>query len=507
MGWDVGRSVFAALGALLMLAPAVAHAEWREAETAHFRIFSDGSEGQLVEYAQRLEGLDELLRKATATPADLPPTKVRVILFATVEQVRRAYHGHDRDIAGFYTVNMQGPIAISTRGKDNDDETWGPDVTLFHEYAHHFQLEYLPATYPAWYVEGFAEIAATATLTSGSRMLYGKAADHRGWSLTSSRWVPVPQLLDSTYAAFPEDADFYGESWLLAHYLTFSPKRPGQLRKYLAELGAGVANDKAAADAFGDLDALSHEVRSYLDGDSFPMRAVPVSLPAKEAIRIRTLSPGEAELIPETAAFDEDLGKEQMTAYLADLQAKAARYPTDPYALGLLADAEYAAEDYAAATITADRLLAVAPDSLPGRVRKAMLLLHSAEDLEGAARQAKVSEARRLIVAANKSAPEDPRPLVAYYRSFVAAGERPPQPAVDGLMQAVSTVPQDRGPRMMLVSQMINDGKLADAIYYLGPVAYDPHGARGENSALSLIRELKQRLAGAKPAKPVKPAS
>ncbi|MDB5691431.1 MAG: hypothetical protein JWO81_494 [Alphaproteobacteria bacterium] len=485
-----------------MLAPAAAHAEWREAETAHFQIYSDGGAGQLVEYAQRLEGLDEVLRRATRTPADLPPTKVRVILFDTVEQVRRAYHGHDRDIAGFYMVNMQGPIAISTRGKDSDNESWGPDVTLFHEYAHHFMLEYFPATYPAWYVEGFAEIAATATLTSGSRMLYGKAADHRGWSLTSMRWVPIPRLLDATYASFPEDADFYGESWLLAHYLMFSPKRPGQLGKYLTELGAGVTNDKAAADAFGDLDQLNHEARSYLDAASFTMHAVPVALPAKEAIRMRVLPPGEADLIPETAAFDENLGKEPMAAYLTELNAKAARYPSDPYALGLLADAEYAAKDFTAATATVDRLLAVAPDSVSGRVRKGMLLLRQAEDLDGAARHAKVAEARRLIVAANKSASEDPRPLVAYYRSFLAAGERPPQPAVEGLMQAVSTVPQDPGPRMMLVSELVNDGKLADAIYYLGPVAYDPHGGRGPNSALQLINELKQRLASASGNKP-----
>src|SRR3569832_333796 len=89
-----------------MIAPGAARAEWREAETAHFRIYSDGSEGELVQYAQRLEGLDTVLRIATRTPADLPPTKVRVILFATAELVRKAYHGHDRDIVGFYTVNM-----------------------------------------------------------------------------------------------------------------------------------------------------------------------------------------------------------------------------------------------------------------------------------------------------------------------------------------------------------------------------------------------------------------
>jgi len=493
-------TIAAAMAAMLM--PAAARAEWREAETAHFQIYSDGSESQLVDYAQRLEGLDQLLRKATRTPADLPPTKVRVILFPTVAEVRHAYHGHDRDIAGFYTVNMQGPIAISTRGQNKSDESWGPDVTLFHEYAHHFMLEYLPATYPAWYVEGFAEIAATASMMSGSRMMYGKAADHRGWSLTSSRWVPVPELLEATYASFPQDADFYGESWLLTHYLTFSEKRAGQLSKYLTELGAGVPSPKAATDAFGDLTQLSQEVHAYLEGGSFPAKAVPISLPTRETIKVRPLSAGEADLMPETASFSEHVTKEAMAAFLAELKAKAARYPDDPYALQLLADAEYVADDHAAAAATVDRLLKIAPESVPGRVRKAMILLHAAESLDGAARQSKIEEARHLIVAANKAAPEDPQPLVAYYQSFRLAGERPPAQAVEGLLQAVSTVPQDPGPRMMLVGELISEGKLADAIYYLGPIAYDPHGGRGENSALALIKELKQRLAAAKAARP-----
>src|SRR3569623_77759 len=106
-----------------------------------------------------------------------------------------------------------------------------------------------------------------------------------------------------------------------------------------------------------------------------------------------------------------------MAVYLADLRGKAARFPSDPAVLMLLADAEYAAEDYAASLTTVDKQLAVAPDSLPGRERKGMLLLHQAETLDDPARQARINEARGLIIAANKSAPDDPRPLVAFYRS------------------------------------------------------------------------------------------
>lgn len=486
--------------ALLMLAPAAARAEWREAETAHFRIYGDRGESQLIRFAQRLEGLDSLLHRATAKPDVTDPTKVRVILLGTVQQVQRAYHGYSRNIAGFYTVNIEGPIAVSALTQENADVS--PDVILFHEYAHHFMLEYFPATYPAWYIEGFAEIASTATL-DGGKMTYGKASN-RGYSLTSSRWIPIPQLIGATYASFPEDADFYGEAWLLAHYLTFSGKRPGQLRKYLDALASGVPNAAAATAAFGDLDELSREVHGYMNADSFTYHSVPIALPAAETIRIRTVSAGEGDLMEETASLAYGLSKEEMTAYLAGLTAKVERYPTDPYALQLLADAEYQAEDYAASRKAVDRLLAVAPESLAGRVRKGMILLDDAESLDGTQREAKVAEARVLFAAANRSSVNDPAPLVAYYRSFLVAGERPPAQAIMGLEQAVGTVPADEGPRMMLVNQLVHDGRLADAIYYLQPIAYDPHRGKGRNQALEMIDSLKLRLAGAKPAtKPV----
>jgi hypothetical protein len=485
--------------ALLMLAPAAARAEWREAETAHFRIYSDAGQNQIVQFAQKLEGLDALLHRATGTRPVADPTKVRVILLDTVQMVQRAMRTRDTSIAGFYTVNVEGPIAVSSGTRDSDYLTT-PEITLFHEYAHHFMLEYFPATYPAWYVEGFAELASTATLDGGGKMAFGKAASHREYSLTSSRWIPISQLLEATYASFPDDADFYGESWLLTHYLTFSEKRAGQLRKYLNALAAGIANVDAAKAAFGDLDQLSRDVHIYLDQASFSYRQVPIELPTRDAIRIRPLSPGEADLMQETAGLSYGFSKAEMATYLTGLTAKVERYPSDPYALQLLADAEFQAEDYAASRKAVDRLLTVAPDSLAGRIRKAMILLNDAESLNGAQRRAKVAEARTLIVAANQSSVNDPRPLIAYYRSFLAAGERPTAQAITGLAQAVDTVPADQGPRMMLVNQLIGDGKLADAIYYLDPIAYDPHRGKGKNQALEMIESLKQRLAGPQPA-------
>jgi hypothetical protein len=490
-----GMLKLAAMLAMLAI-PGLARAEWREAETPHFRIFSDGGEQQLVRFSERLEMLDALLRKLSRAPAG-HSSKVRVILLDREEQVRRAYHGSDANIAGFYTVNMNGPMAVSPRRTDEQDSVWGPEIVLFHEYAHHFMLEYFPASYPSWYVEGFAEIVSTAAPMSGQRMAFGKAASHRQYSLMQSRWIPVEQLLTKSRAEFPADADFYGQSWLLAHYLTFSRERSGQIYRYLAALATGRPATEAAKEIFGDLDVLNREVRNYLAGQSFPYSPVEVARPDPATIRLRLLSPGEAGLMEETAAFNDRVREADRASYLAAIRAKVARFPTDPYALQLLADAEYAAEDYPASRATTERLLAVVPDNVQALTRKATILLREARDLEGEALETKVAEARRLLAVARQKDPDDPQTLVAYYESYRIEGERPPAAAVEGLKQAAAAVPQDFRPRMMMATHLANEGKYEEAIRYLGPIAYDPHPSSGQQAALALIKQLREAQARA----------
>jgi cytochrome c-type biogenesis protein CcmH/NrfG len=491
-----GLARFAALLALLIF-PAAARADWREAETAHFRIFSGGGEQQLVRFAERLEMLDALLRKLSRAPQGMHSSKVRVILLDREDQVRRAYSGTDPNVAGFYTVNMHGPLAVSPRRTDEQDSVWGPEIVLFHEYAHHFMLEYFPAGYPSWYVEGFAEIVSTAAPMAGEKMAFGKAASHRQYSLMLSRWIPVEQLLTSSRAEFPKDADFYGQSWVLAHYLTFSRERNGQIYRYLGALASGRPPLEAAREIFGDLGALNREVRNYLSAQSFPYSPIEVAKPPRDSISLRPLGTSEAALMEETAAFRDSLKEDRRAAYLADLRAKTARFPTDPYALQLLADAEYAAEDFPASRATVDRLLAIAPQNVHALTRKATILLREAEDLQGAALDAKVNEARKLIVAANRRDADDPQTLIAFYESYRVSGERPPAVAVEGLKQAVGTVPQDFRPRMMLANQLANEGKYQEAIFYLGPIAYDPHSSEGQQAALAFIKRLRERAAAA----------
>lgn len=484
------RLLFAAT---LLVTPAAALAEWREAETPHFVIWSESSESELVKFAERLEGVDQLMRKATRARADKAVHKVRVFLVGDVEAVRRAYNGKAQNVAGFYTVNEAGPMAVSPRSTGSQSAVFSADVVLAHEYGHHFMLQYLEGTFPSWYVEGFAELFSTAAPMGGDKYAYGKAADHRGYSLTGSRWLPIERLMTAAYGSLKdEDTDFYGQSWLLTHYLTLDKTRAAQLARYLDALAAGKSFEQAAA-AFGDLAMLNRELRKYLDARSFAYRPVPITPVDRSMIKLRTLTAGEAALVPETIGMRDGIEDAEAKPWLAAIRAKVARYPNDRYALQLLADAEYVAEEYAASAATADKVLSLAPDHPDALARKGMALLRTTDDLKGTARDARIRQARGLFAKAFKIAPNEPLPLIGNYQSYRMSGGKIPVAAVDALAEAVAIVPQDDGPRMMLVSQLVEDGNTAEALRYLGPVAFSPHASGGQKKALELYQELKKK--------------
>ena len=483
-----------------------ASAEWHAAETRHFIIYSEGSERQISDFAERLESIDGLMRMATAIPEDVDPVKVRIYLVDSTDEVQRALGLSGQGIAGFYDSNALGPYAVSPR--KTYDNGLNPQLILYHEYAHHFMLQYFPSNYPGWYVEGFAELIGSTGFLSNGSLAYGKPAKHRGDWL-SFNWVPVQELLLKDSEKL-KDVDIYGQGWALTHFLSFSPERAPQMRRYLQALQAGKRPEEAAK-AFGDLSALNQAAHAYLRSGSFPYRSVPVKIDKPVIQKMRPLSPGEAALIPETIAFrDDDIltyGKEydrkreaQLRAEtLRKIQDKAARFPSDAFALYLLAEAEYAAANHAKSEAAADRLLAIQPDHVRGRVKKAQNMLHAAMALQGSARKEKAAEARRLITSANKASPDDPHPLIAYYQSFQMAGEAVPAIAVTGLMQAVATLPRDLAVRQMLVDALVSKRRWAEAAHYLRPISDASHASPRREAARKQMAEILAELAKEQP--------
>lgn len=106
--------LLAALLLLMWSAPALA--EWREAETAHFKIVSSGDERSLIRFAQRLESFHSLLKLATGVnDANRRVVKVRVFLVPSIGDVRRILDAPNSGVGGFYRPQDDGAIAVVPR--------------------------------------------------------------------------------------------------------------------------------------------------------------------------------------------------------------------------------------------------------------------------------------------------------------------------------------------------------------------------------------------------------
>lgn len=471
--------------ALLMLA-SPAHAAWQRAESKHFLIYSDGSDKDLRRYAERLEAVHWLMKVATSVDDSGKIVKVRVYLVPDVSTVKRLIGAPDSNIAGFYRPGIGGAIAVVPRNTGTDGIFTG-QLVLFHEYAHHFMLQYSPAAYPAWYVEGFAEIVSTASFERKGAISYGRAASHRQREIQNTEWTPLAKLLDGSVSARGQvrPNNFYGQSWLLSHYLSFSEARKGQLSAFIAAINRGVAVADATK-VFGDLTQLERELRTYGAGGTFPYLAPALPADLDVATVVTAVPSGEAVLIDErieigrrTRAGKDAAALTARSDWIAALTAKVAKLGNDPDGLQLLADAQCAAKDWAACATTADRLLAVAPARPGAMLRKGEAMMQVAE--------ANPAVARSWIVKANRADPEAPEPLIAYYQSFVREGRAVPEVALDGLINAQQTVPQVSSVRLMLARALIAAKRLGEARHVLRPLAYAPHGGEDKTAAAAML--------------------
>lgn len=498
------RTILALFVAAIAVSASAAEPTWQAAETQHFIIYSKSPRDRIEQLATDLESYDKLLRMATNIDSAIQPVKVRIYEVDDLEDIRNALGlDYTSGVGGFYSSNSLGPFLVTPRKMPSYvDKDFTAPMVLHHEYTHHFMLQYYPAAYPGWYTEGFAELIGSSKVMDDGRIGYGMPAKQRGHDIAVD-WAPLQKVLTQEK---PWGVDRYAEGWALTHFFTFDKTRSQQFRAYLAALNAGQSLAEAAK-VFGDLNQLDREARAYVTKGAFEYRPVKVDIAQPVIKRTRVLSPGEAALIPQVIAYDDnDLNgiensgdreheRARRERNLERTRAIVAQYPNDPYALYFLAEAEYASGNYAQAEAAADRLLTIRPDDVHALARKAMAMSVRARDLPAAAKSATIAEARSLAAKANHLDTADPLPLLAYYETFHEAGEKAPEAAVEGLRQVVSTDPRDNGPRELLVDELGSEHKFAEAIAWLSPLANDPHASPVRDSARKKMASLKAQLA------------
>lgn len=496
-----------ALGIAAIAAPA--RADWYQASSRHFLIYSEQKPGTLRQFAEELEKFDcavRLVRKMD----DLPPSqgnRLTIFVFSHADPVQKLAKDNSGMIAGFYRGRMAGSVAYVALGDaapSQEEAATGSniarssdavrdDTTLLHEYSHHLMFQDVARPYPQWLVEGFAEFMSTAQFERDGSVGLGLPDKQRYAGLLQGSQLPLAKLIPGKYDKLTgeEFESVYGRGWLLTHYLTFEPSRKGQLEQFVGLLSSGTDALEAAHQAFGDLGKLDHELDAYLQRSRLQYVKISAAALKVGPIEVSKLSAAASAAIPFVAALKNDPDSKAAQALADSLGSLEQRAGADVFVETALAEADLDAKKFDAAEAAADRALVADPASVQAMILKGRARIERLAATKAPA--AEFTETRSWFLKANKLDPEDPQPLFEFYNSFVKQGISPNANAIDALHYASDLAPQDEDVRLMSASQYLADDKIKEGRAALIPVAYDPHGGQVAGMARQMIERIDAR--------------
>jgi hypothetical protein len=481
-------AAFAGLLCFVLLWAVPARADWRRAESPNFILFGNLPESELRQRILRLEGFDNLLRTMTGVTEPPAPNKLHVYIVGN-ERELRTIQPVASGVGGFYTATPDGIAAFV----DNSAESSGNEI-LFHEYAHHFMMQYRPTAYPAWYVEGFAEYFMTAHF-EGRSIDVGLAAPDNAYIISQGGWLPIDQLLhrEPQSMSRADMEQFYAQSWLTTHYFFSTPERQAALNRYLLAVG-GANPGEALQTATGlDLAAFDQEIRRYAGTRIGYHRLTWSEAAAPPPVTVTTLPDGAGNLMVYDAALRVGISDELGPDYLARIRAAAARHEADPFAQRVLAHAELLYGDAAAADRLLDSLLAASPNDAELLYLKGMRYLAAAEREGGS--EADARTARTWFGRAHRADANHYQTLFRYAQSLRRERERNSDNTLNVLMLAHRLAPQVSTITMEAAALLIARRDYALAIPLLRPLAADPHRADLARAARQMIEQAEAGVA------------
>jgi tetratricopeptide (TPR) repeat protein len=497
-----------ALAALALAAPA--EADWYQASSEHFLIYSEQKPDELRAFAENLEKFDSAVR-AVRGMDDMPLSqgnRLTIFTLHNAAEVQRLANDKSGTVAGFYKPRAVGPIAFVARGESSKtyfaartgtriggatlETGLGDETILLHEYSHHLMMQNLAVPYPEWLVEGFAEFMSTAQFETDGSVGLGLPATHRFLGLLTGQSLPLETLLSGRYDKInlEQRESVYGHGWLLTHYLTFEPSRKGQLAVYLTALARGADPLDAARQTFGDLEQLDRDLDAYLHRPKLQYVKISGTALTFAPIQISRLSMGGSAVVPLFIEVKNGVSANTTESLAQQVRAVEVRFPGDELVETTLAEAELDANHPEAAEAAADRALKADPRAIEAQVLNGRSIAARAAKAQGPARAVLFAEARAALIDANKADPEDPEPLMEYYEAFVRQGIRPTANAIAALHYASDLAPQDVGLRMTSATAYLTEGKTDEARRALVPVAYNPHGEDLADIARRMIAKI-----------------
>ena len=460
-------------------------ADWHQVTTPKFIVYGEGGARAVVQEAEELERLDQLMRRTLNITSEREAPRLKVFLVRNRTELAKISTFVDRQVGGYYSQSPFGVHAALIRGEGNH--------VLFHEYAHHFMYQYFPSHYPGWFTEGFAEYFATANVDKASKVTMGYFSPSRMYALNQMRWVGMDVLLSAKPRDLtgPQRSTYYAQSWLLTHYIVTDPARLRAFAGYVEALRTGTGWQEALQTHFGlTPEQLRSELRRYLNGQ---MRYAEISL-ERETIpsQVVTLPKTSDDFVFTYAALQSYIPQERAEELLAETRTKASLYPDDPMALFTLGNLEQVWGDNDKAEAALNRLLEIEPDHAEGLRVMAQLRIEQAEDSETPEGSfSLLNQAQRLLAKAIERDPTDFRSYrqIALIRS--RAANYPTDNDIDILITALSLSPQVTNLRMQTVDALNRKGMTDEAEVLLRVLQNQPHAA-GEGPSTPTEEEAQE---------------
>lgn len=469
-------------------APAMAR-DWLRTTLPGIVIYSDGQAHDLKLWTLKIELFDALLKKRYGNGSEQQGSPLTIYLLENERAV--ANQAGLKNLTGFFSSSSEGSFAVASRQPEYYKTRLSGQMSLFHEYTHHFMYRHFVSAYPAWYREGFAEYLSTTTFDMDWRPTVAAPAVHRYLELRKSP-PSLEKLLTSSVEDFkPEEkARFYAWSWKLVYMLHADSVRKEQLDRYLKLFAEGADPMRAAAIAFGDLKRLEGELRGYVAPAEGVSLADPV-LPKHELANVEVLDPVASQLV------DLHLDRRLKTAPARTtdaLLALAAAYPERADVLRELALAQKAqglagdANALGMAEATAAKAMALSPKDARAVAIWADLAIRRMKS-DPATPSTQWDAVRHTLSIAIKSDPDDPFALMTFFRAYVEQPQQPSDAAHAAIARALMLQPESYHIRLLQAFSLADQHRFAEAKAIARILASDPHAAKmGQRALTSLER-------------------
>jgi len=248
---------------LLLCLAGSAHAEdyWTYRH-GDLEVLASGSRAYALSIAQRLGALDEALMSIFGQEHSKPhiPTHIYALPAAELSALNPLWADH----SGAYFA--AGPLeAVLVMQSENEGPARLYDV--YKDRALAWLDEHGLARLPDWFVNGYLQIVAGATVDN-DQLLLGQALPDKMAELSKVRWYSMEALLrrrsnDPMFNGSPADRAFYdAECWWIVHLVMFDGSLGEEMVTFLKQLRQGVPDDVAYATSFRiSYDALDERLR------------------------------------------------------------------------------------------------------------------------------------------------------------------------------------------------------------------------------------------------------